>query len=169
MIATAVTLPAVVVLVLLLNRPAPTGAAPVPDPPGSGPLPAVAGPRAAPGGAGTACRALAAKLPSRLDQLAGRDVNPAAPGLAAWGDPAVLLRCGVPKPAAFSTVAQNVIGINKVTWFVQPQAERAVWTVVDRSVYVEVSVPSGYASRPIVPLSDVVAEVLPAAPLDRTG
>jgi hypothetical protein len=168
-VATAVAIPVAVLLVLLLNRGALRGgAAPTAAPTGSAAIVLPAVPVPAPPGstaAARACPGLIAALPVRLGELAGRPVQSPSAAVLAWGEPPVVLRCGVPRPAAFVAGAPDVVAVNGVTWFVQPRGERTVWTVVDRTVYIEAIVPSGYASAPIPPLSDAVTAALRAAPL----
>lgn len=170
-IATAIAVPVALLLVLVLNwdglradgAPGAPAAGTAADPVPSAALPPV--PVAAPPGstaAGSSCPRLIAALPTRLGDLPGRPVQPASAAVRAWGEPPVVLRCGVPRPAAFVAGAPDVVAVNGVTWFVQPHGERTVWTVVDRAVYIEATVPSGYASAPIPPLSDAVIASLPA-------
>jgi Protein of unknown function (DUF3515) len=173
LVATAVAVPVAVLLAFAFNSaarphrsdpPAPTPPAPAPTaarslPPLAVPVPPGPDPAAAP------CRTLAAKLPATLRDLAGRPVRPAAASTRAWGDPAVVLRCGVPRPAGYSLTAKNLFGINGVTWYVQPGPGRSVFTAVDRSVYVEVSVPAAADSAPVAALSTVVGQALPARPV----
>ena len=94
-----------------------------------------------------------------------RNVDELGKLVVAWGEPAVVLRCGVPRPAEFVAGAPNVVAVNGVSWFVQERGARNLWTVVDRPVYVEVSVPRELASTPIPPLSDAVHAALKALPL----
>ncbi len=44
------------------------------------------------------CRALHRALPGTVDGLARRSTRPASDFTAAWGSPAIVLRCGVPTP-----------------------------------------------------------------------
>jgi Protein of unknown function (DUF3515) len=170
--ATAVAVPVAVLLAFAFNsRPAEDAGPPTTAPATSAPaatrsLPPLAVPLP-PGldAAAAPCRALAAALPATLRELAGRPVRPAAPSTRAWGDPAVVLRCGVPKPTGYSLSAKNLFGINGVTWYVQQEAGRSVFTAVDRTVYVEVSVPAAYDSAPVAALSTVVGRALPARPV----
>jgi len=176
--------PVTVVLVLLVNRsalratlpPSPNASASPPassSQPPSGeatsgepapPLPPVlvAAPPASAGAARSCPRFLAA-LPLRLADLAARPVDSPSPYVAAWGEPPVLLRCGVARPPGFAVGAQTIV-VNGVTWFPQPRANRTVWTAVDRPVYIEVSVPTGFASGPVAVLSTQVAATLRAQP-----
>jgi hypothetical protein len=177
LVATAVALPVAVILALLFNRSALRSTA-QPSSSGTGsasatatpltPVPVPVPPRS--GAADRTCPALVAALPARLGDLPARPVAPASPLVRAWGEPPVALRCGVPRPAGFVVGASNVFAVNgprqrgAVTWFVAERPDRAVWTVVDRTVYIEVTVPRGYASAPIPALSDVVAGTLPGVP-----
>lgn len=158
-------LPLTVVLVLLLNRTGPD-AEPAPGPAGSGAAPAAALPALPvdppPAAAEPACRPLLRALPSRLDDRPARSVRSASRSVAAWGEPPVVLRCGVPRPAGFVLAAPNVVEVNRVTWFVRELGERNVWTAVDRPVYVEVTVPATQASAPVAVLARTVADTLPA-------
>jgi Protein of unknown function (DUF3515) len=165
-------LPVTVALVLLFNRSAlereasetgpPVTATPTGTPSLLPPVP-VDPPSAAPATA-RACAPLAAALPATLTGLAGRPVQPATPLVAAWGEPPVVLRCGVGRPAGFVVGAQTLV-VNGVTWFTEDAAGTLRWTAVDRPVYVEADVPSGYASGPVAALSATVADALPARPI----
>src|ERR1700712_3019598 len=69
------------------------------------PLPAAA--VEAPGAATASCTLLMAALPDPLGQLPRRQLvqgdDPLLAGVAAWGGPAVVMRCGVPTPAELPT------------------------------------------------------------------
>jgi hypothetical protein len=160
--------PVTVVLVLLVNRsalretqaptsPSPTTSATAPARTPLPPVPVAAPPASA--GAARSCPAFLAALPLELTGLAARPVDSPSPFVAAWGEPPVLLRCGVTRPRGFVVGAQTFV-VNGVTWYPEPHGNRTVWTAVDRPVYIEVSVPSGYASGPVAALSRVVAKTL---------
>ncbi|MDQ3480301.1 MAG: DUF3515 domain-containing protein, partial [Actinomycetota bacterium] len=51
------------------------------------------------GAAANECAALLDGLPDLVLEQEARDVEPADASAAAWGDPAVVLRCGVKRPA----------------------------------------------------------------------
>jgi len=63
-----------------------------------------------------ACQDLISALPTDLGDLPARPVDSSSPYVAAWGEPAVTLRCGVPRPPSFIATA-DVQQINGVTWF----------------------------------------------------
>lgn len=156
-------------LVLLFNRSAlesgsgdagPTATATPTGTPSLLPPVPVDPPQAAPTTA-RACEPLVSALPATLTGLAGRPVRPATPLAAAWGEPPVVLRCGVARPAGFVVGAQTLV-VNGVTWFTEETGGTVRWTAVDRPVYVEAEVPSGYASGPVAALSGTISEALPA-------
>ncbi|HJQ02014.1 MAG TPA: DUF3515 family protein [Jatrophihabitans sp.] len=129
----------------------------------SGPLPAVtaaAPPSPAPATA-TACVRVFAKLPVRLGNLAPRRTDTDSSFVAAWGNPAVVIRCGVAKPAVFGTPgAAQLLDVNSVLWQPDPQRNQTVYTTVDRSVYIEVTVPAG-ADQPLPLLAGAVSALPP--------
>jgi hypothetical protein len=107
------------------------------------------------------CPALMSNLPLSLAGAQARPVQSDSPYAYAWGDPALVLICGVGRPARFDPTAQ-IIQIQGVQWFVDdsdPQVN--VWTAVDRPVYVQVSIPSSIDSAPVTVLSPIVAATLP--------
>ena len=166
-----------VVLVLLVNRAAlrtthtpaaspaasPSASASAPGPRTALPPVAVAPP---PGSAGAArhCPRMVAALPHTLTDLPARGVDPPSPYAAAWGEPPVLLRCGVPRPAGFVVGTQTIV-VNGVTWYPEPHGSWTIWTAVDRPVYLELTVPTGYASGPVADLSVLVARTLEVQPV----
>jgi hypothetical protein len=76
-------------------------------------------------GAETACTALLAALPDSVADQPRREVEPADAWGAAWGDPAIVLRCGGPAPAGFDDVAACTT-VNGVDWFVDEDAVEAL-------------------------------------------
>ena len=85
------------------------------------------------------------------------------PGALAWGDPQIVLRCGLPAPGP--TTAQ-CLDVNGIGWIVaDPGADPVVFTVFGRDPAVEVSVPASYGRSAVSgALVDVapVAKALPA-------
>lgn len=131
----------------------------------AGPVP-VAPPR--PGQAASQlCTRLGGRLPARLDGQARRAVRPRSPFTAAWGDPPIALRCGVPLPAALAPTAELTV-VNGVFWFTEPvsSATPSRFTEVGRQAYVEVTVPARYgpAGPILVAISDAIAAAVPAKP-----
>jgi hypothetical protein len=169
-LATLVALPLTVVLVLLAVRLGSggsgggSGAAPVtptrtPDTAVALPPIRVAAPPPLTAAAQRACQDLVSALPTELGDLPARPVDSPSPYVAAWGEPAIALRCGVARPPSFIATA-DVQQINGVSWFAERRGSTTAWTVVDRPVYVEVLVPAADASGPVARLSTAVTAAL---------
>lgn len=127
-----------------------------------GPLPAVAASALPVANAATqaACVKVFAKLPVELGDLAPRRTETDSTFVAAWGDPAVLLRCGVARPLELTPKsAAFVIRINDVDWIPRKTADATVFTSIDRRVYIEVVVPQQWTFGAAI--SEAV-KVLPA-------
>jgi Protein of unknown function (DUF3515) len=168
-LATLVALPLTLLLVLLAVRLGGGGSggsdaapvAPTRTPGTEAALPPVrvAAPPALTAAAQRACQDLVSALPTDLGDLPARPVDSPSPYVAAWGEPAVTLRCGVRRPPSFIATA-DVQQINGVTWFPEKRGGTTAWTVVDRPVYVEVLVPAADASGPVARLSTAVTAAL---------
>lgn len=110
----------------------------------------VAVPRPA-GAAAKDCRALHRLLPKTLHGLARRQTSPASDYTAAWGSPAIVLRCGVPQPAMLSVRKDpdaEAADLGGVNWL--PETVNTVdvrMTATGRQAYVEVTVPARYTGK----------------------
>lgn len=151
---------AVVVVVAVLQRPAaqaPVAITPVPAPRADSPE----------------CRALIEALPQQLGDYRRASVQEPAPaGAAAWrtdgGGEALILRCGLDRPADF-VVGVPLQVVDAVQWFrVADQADegRSTWFAVDRPVYVALTLPPGSGPTPIQAISATIADSLPATAVD---
>ena len=168
LLATATGVPVVVALVVLVNVVG--GRTPGDEPPAqvgattAGPradLPVLPVPVPDPGPeADAACPALMAGLPLELAGEPSRRVDSDTPYAYAWGDPPMVLVCGVDRPEGFGASA-GLIQINGVQWYVDTSdPEVTVWTAVDREVYVEVQVPAASDSAGVTELTLPIAENL---------
>ena len=116
------------------------------------------------------CANLIDGLPEKVDDRVQRSVK-GHPGSLAWGQPPIVLVCGVDKPADYKATAQ-LTQVNGVTWFVKTDTDatayglpgkNTVWTTMDREVYVAVAVPNAVpGSAAIAPISTTVAQRLPS-------
>jgi hypothetical protein len=109
------------------------------------------------------CRDLAKALPDRLDGLEQRATVPDSTFTAAWGDPAVVVRCGVRPPTGLQPTSQ-LFGVNRVDWFPQVAEDgSATFTTTGRVTYVEVVVPESRqpGSNYLVDLAAPVREAVP--------
>ncbi|MGY1735543.1 DUF3515 domain-containing protein [Geodermatophilus sp. SYSU D00684] len=110
--------------------------------------------------ADAACPALMSGLPLDLTGEPQRLVDSDTPYAAAWGEPPVVLVCGVPQPAGL-VAGEGLLQIDRVTWFVEQTEEATTWTAVDRAAYVQVTLPPDVDSAPVTVLSGVIADTLP--------
>jgi hypothetical protein len=115
----------------------------------------------------TYCRALLAKLPKQLGSHPSRPVSPttAAERAAAWGDPPIVLRCGVGAPATTKGVGQ-VLTFNGVSWLYKDGSNGTlIVQAIGRKVAVELDVPPAYAGSPATllgPLTSPLTSTIPA-------
>jgi hypothetical protein len=85
-----------------------------------------------------------AALPEVVADQDRRDVSPDDALAGAWGDPAIVLRCGVPEPPGVRPSSSCFV-VNDVGWFAEEQDDVVVFTTIGRSTYVEITVPDDYA------------------------
>lgn len=175
LIATAIALPVTVLLAFAFTTGRDPTASSSHTSPGSAGL--SAGPPAAPltvaasslpATAQTPCEKVAEKLPVTLNGLAPRAVY-GPPFVVAWGDPSVVYRCGVPRPAGLTpgsstNVYDTGTGTGRtVEWFAVKHQDHTVWTSIDRAVYIEVTVPAAVQGGEVISaLSGDIAAALPA-------
>ena len=109
-----------------------------------------------------ACRALVENLPELVAGQRSRAVEPAAALAGAWGDPPIVLRCGVTKPANLRPTSRCDV-VNSVGWFTQQRSDGYAFTTIGRSAYVEVVVPDAYdpAANALVDLASAVQTSVP--------
>ncbi len=116
------------------------------------------------------CRTLLSALPEQLgDYRRAALAEPAPAGAAAWqgevGREAVILRCGLDRPADFVVGAPLQV-VDEVQWFEVKDSGRSTWFTVDRAVYVALTLPQGSGPTPIQDVSAAVAKSLPAKPIE---
>jgi uncharacterized protein DUF3515 len=113
------------------------------------------------------CQHLDVLLPSKLDGRRTIPTTPTSRYTAAWGDPPVVMRCGVTQPAGLTRTSE-VIEVDKVEWFLVENGDGYVFTTVNRAANVEVSVPGSVprteATAPLVDLAPAVRAAIPNAP-----
>jgi Protein of unknown function (DUF3515) len=108
------------------------------------------------------CGDLSGRLPARLDGRGERPTRPSSPLVHAWGDPAIVLFCGVDRPPEL-TATSELTTVNGVSWL--PVEEGGSWrlTAIGRSAYVQVVVPKSVGT-PTDPLIDLAGPILAAIP-----
>lgn len=127
---------------------------------------------AAPEGASQACAEVAALLPNSLAGAARRDTTGGA-GSAAWGDPAILLRCGEEVVLATTQPCVGVPGTgDEVDWVVLASDDTgSIVRTFGRDPAVEVEVPAEYGPAPVsvLPELDAAVTVVPATAVCADG
>jgi hypothetical protein len=106
----------------------------------------------------TQCRALLEALPRSVADQPRRKVT-GSTFAAAWGDPAIVLRCGAPLPADFAgapCITRNGIGWSVPADQADGLGTRIVMTLAFRTPVVQVTVPAHY--RPNGP-AEVMADL----------
>ncbi|MEW2357405.1 DUF3515 domain-containing protein [Spirillospora sp. NPDC029432] len=105
------------------------------------------------------------RLPEKVHGQSRRDTSPESPLTAAWGSPAIALRCGVPRPAELRPESQ-LMTVNGVDWFGVPADRPVTWTAVARQAYVEVTVPAKYTppGDVLIELGQAIAATIPKKP-----
>jgi hypothetical protein len=116
------------------------------------------------GAAPDVCRALIAKLPDQLGELARRPVRAGAEQNAAYGEPAVTVACGTPGPSV--PPDGQLFVLDAVCWYAEQHPDASVWSMQDRAVPMTVRVPAKYSgpSRFVIALSGPIAATVPATP-----
>ncbi len=116
-----------------------------------------------PGADSAACKTLMPKLPT---DLAGSKQRPVEGGgnesVAAWGDPLIILRCGLETPQELNCSAVLTL-VDDVAWSQLNDGQpETTYLAADRSVRIAVTLPEGTGTGPIREISDVIAATLKA-------
>ena len=106
------------------------------------------------------CRGLLNDLPPTVAGQKRRLVEGTLAG--AWGDPPIVLRCGVEKPPALKPTS-TCHDVNGVGWLAERQSDGWLFTTIGRKLYVSVEVPSDHqpAADALADVADVVGRHVP--------
>lgn len=115
------------------------------------------------------CRELADRLPGTVDGQKRRETDPVSALTAGWGDPAVELRCGVPRPEVLTPGSEHynptadTVSVNGVDWLYEDLDDGARFITTQRAAFVEVTVPGAYAPEvnALTDLADAVGTSVP--------
>lgn len=120
-----------------------------------------------------ACQRLHAALPHALDGHQQRPTSPDSPFTAAYGDPAITVRCGgglppilTPGSPTFDPMTQQDV-VNDVGWVIETVPHGHRFTTYQRTANVEVTVPDHYDPNAVNPLVDLAAPVSATVPVSR--
>lgn len=85
--------------------------------------------------------------------------TPEAPSVAAWGDPAIIARCGL---SALAPTTLECVNVNGVDWVVRELSDGSAATSYGTDPAIEVLVPKAYGPAPLLlPAFTAAAEALP--------
>lgn len=169
LIATAVTVPFVVIVGFALGLSGGDGANSLTNPTAAAQAPITT--TAPPHGnaESTDCTKVLQALPVQLGSLNPRVVHttPDSPFVVAWGNPAIVLSCGVdrPKDLVAGSSTDFIAGGNDSGPYydVTTTGSANVYTTVDRGPYIAITIPSAYQGADYLPpLSQAIAQALPA-------
>ena len=100
------------------------------------------------------------RWPATVSGHARVDTTPADPSVAAWGDPALIARCGL-EPLAPTT--DECVTVDGVDWVVRRLSDGTMATTYGRDPAVEVLAPTAYGPVPLLlPAFGALARSLPA-------
>ncbi len=106
-----------------------------------------------------ACTEVARVWPQTVGGQELRDTSPSVPSVRAWGDPAIVARCGVP---ALPPTTQQCIDASGIDWVAEDLSDGVRLTTFGRDPAIEVLVPNTYAPAPLLlPAFADAAQVLP--------
>ncbi|MFG2870044.1 DUF3515 domain-containing protein [Streptomyces sp. NPDC048338] len=110
------------------------------------------------------CRALAKVLPDTVAGLERTDPEPDSELTAGWGDAAIVLRCGVPRPEKMNDPQAHAVEADGVNWLLEErQGDGPRFTTTYRKAYVEVTLDERYA-HDVGPLADLAGPVAGTVP-----
>ena len=111
------------------------------------------------------CQNLDKVLPKKVDGLDRNDPGPRSALTAGWGSPAIILRCGVERPAKMSDPEADGVEADGVGWLLQKRDDGSFrFTTTLRRAYVEVTIPKARTGNGVAPLADLAAPVKKAIP-----
>ncbi|MFF8915685.1 DUF3515 domain-containing protein [Streptomyces sp. NPDC015032] len=113
------------------------------------------------------CRALHKELPKTVAGLDRGDTGPKSELTAQWGDGAIVLRCGVPRPAKMDDPMAKGAEMDGVNWLVeQPEGAGPRFTTTYRKAYIEVSLSTAYAhdASPLAAFGPAITKTVPSSP-----
>ena len=105
------------------------------------------------------CRQVAERWPDTVGRLGARVTAVQSPGVAAWGDPPIVARCG---KAPLGPTTDQCIDVDGVDWVATTLDDGGtMFTTFGRSPAVEVLVPADYDSPPLwlPPFRDAVEQI----------
>lgn len=111
------------------------------------------------------CRALDGELPQSVGGQDRDDPEPSSELTAGWGDAAIVLRCGVPRPVGMSDPQGQGVDVDGVNWLLEERDAGPRFTTTYRETYVEVTLGTRYMHDlgPLTELAGPVKKTVPAS------
>ncbi|MFD4662367.1 DUF3515 domain-containing protein [Streptomyces halstedii] len=110
------------------------------------------------------CEALHKELPETVVDLERSDPEPDSALTAGWGDGAIVLRCGVPRPSRMDDAQSKGVDADGVNWLLEQREDAGPrFTTTYREAYVEVTLATEFA-HDITPLSAFAGPVARTVP-----
>ncbi len=94
-----------------------------------------------------ACLSAAALWPAKVGGHSARSTSSSSAAVRAWGDPAIIARCGVP---AIGPTTDQCLNVSGVDWVAHRLTDGVRFTTYGRSPAIEVLVPSAYQPEPLL-------------------
>ena len=111
-------------------------------------------------GSDPACTAAAAVWPPDVSGRTPVSTDPTSPAVRAYGDPAVVARCGVPTPGP---TTDDCLTVNGVDWVATPLTDGTRFVTYGRDPAIEVLVPKGPVPEgSLLPVFTASAQALPS-------
>lgn len=105
------------------------------------------------------CREVADAWPATVGGQPSRETAVQTRGVAAWGDPAIIARCGAPVPGPTTDQCLDVEGVD---WVADQLEDGVAFTTYGRDPAIEVLVPDAFEPEPLVlPAFGAAAQVVP--------
>ena len=104
---------------------------------------------------GEQCKQLSVDLPEELAGERRIETMPDPDSTAAWGAPAIVWRCGTPKPTTFTADSQ-LLEIDGIPWYPQQLSSGNRFTAVESEPILEITIPAAYQNP-----AGIVADLQP--------
>lgn len=106
-----------------------------------------------------ACVAASEQWPEEIAGATPTETDPSDPAVAAWGDPAVIARCGMP---ALGPTEEQCVVVDGIDWVAEDLGDGTSLTTFGRDPAIEVIVPEEHEPAPLLlPAFSDAAEELP--------
>jgi hypothetical protein len=106
-----------------------------------------------------ACRSAAAHWPDTVGGQSLRPTSSSSDAVRAWGDPAIIARCGL---TPIGPTTDQCLDVSGVDWVAHQLTDGVRFTTYGRSPAIEVLVPSAYQPEPLLlPAFGAAASAIP--------